>query len=80
MRRSLVIAPLPALALAAPAAAAGNPWLSARVLDIANQGGEDEFPSNTLYAFKRSVDGVMTARPVAFEKVLRSHRAPEVCG
>ena len=25
------------------------------MLNIAHQGGEDEFPSNTLYAFKRSV-------------------------
>jgi glycerophosphoryl diester phosphodiesterase len=55
MRRSLLIAPLLALALAGPAAAADNPWLAKRVLNIAHQGGEDEFPSNTLYAFKRSV-------------------------
>ena len=26
------------------------------------------------------VDGVMTARPVAFEQVLRAHPAPETCG
>jgi glycerophosphoryl diester phosphodiesterase len=45
-----------ALALLLPAAAdAQNPWLEQRVLNIAHQGGEDEFPSNTLYAFKRSV-------------------------
>ena len=45
-----------ALALLLPAAAdAQNPWLDERVLNIAHQGGEDEFPSNTLYAFKRSV-------------------------
>jgi glycerophosphoryl diester phosphodiesterase len=45
-----------ALALLLPAAAdAQNPWLEQRVLTIAHQGGEDEFPSNTLYAFKRSV-------------------------
>ena len=45
-----------ALALVVPAAAqAQNPWLEQRVLNIAHQGGEDEFPSNTLYAFKRSV-------------------------
>ena len=31
-----------------------NPWLERRVLNIAHQGGEDEFPSNTLYAFKRA--------------------------
>jgi glycerophosphoryl diester phosphodiesterase len=45
-----------ALALApAAAAAAKNPWLTPRPLTIAHQGGEDEFPSNTLYAFKRAV-------------------------
>jgi glycerophosphoryl diester phosphodiesterase len=45
-----------AVALILPAAApAQNPWLAKRVLNIAHQGGEDEFPSNTLYAFKRSV-------------------------
>jgi glycerophosphoryl diester phosphodiesterase len=44
-----------ALVLPAAASAADNPWLGKRVLNIAHQGGEDEFPSNTLYAFKRSV-------------------------
>ena len=44
-----------ALVPAAPAAAQGNPWLERRVLNIAHQGGEDEFPSNTMYAFKRAV-------------------------
>ncbi len=42
-----------AAALAPAPAAAANPWLERRVLTIAHQGGEDEFPSNTLYAFKR---------------------------
>ena len=56
MRALLPIAPLLVLAVAAPAAEAQNPWLSERVLNIAHQGGEDEFPSNTLYAFKRSVE------------------------
>src|SRR5919112_1720545 len=43
-------------ALVIPAAArAQNPWLGKRVLNVAHQGGEDEFPSKTLYAFKRSV-------------------------
>jgi glycerophosphoryl diester phosphodiesterase len=55
MRCSLLIVSVLALALAAPATAADNPWLAERVLNIAHQGGEDEFPSNTLYAFKRSV-------------------------
>jgi glycerophosphoryl diester phosphodiesterase len=56
--RAMRIALLSALAAALilPAAAqAQNPWLDKRVLNIAHQGGEDEFPSNTLYAFKRSV-------------------------
>ncbi len=41
---------------AVPASAAGtaNPWLKRRVLNIAHQGGEDEFPSNTLYAFRKA--------------------------
>jgi glycerophosphoryl diester phosphodiesterase len=55
MRFSLLLAPLLLSVAAAPAAAADNPWLAKRVLNIAHQGGEDEFPSNTLYAFKRSV-------------------------
>jgi glycerophosphoryl diester phosphodiesterase len=108
MRVPLLLATPTAALVAAPAAQAQNPWLDERVLDIAHQGGEDEFPSNTLHAFKRSVhaagyawhmwlsndgesrrtwrtlldhcvDGVMTARPVAFERVLRNHRAPEAC-
>jgi len=41
---------------AAPApAGTTNPWLERRVLNIAHQGGEDEFPSNTLYAFKKAI-------------------------
>ena len=43
------------LAAAAPAAAAVNPWLDRRPLNIAHQGGEDEFPSNTMYAFRKSL-------------------------
>jgi glycerophosphoryl diester phosphodiesterase len=41
------------LVFAAPAPAA-NPWLGRPVLNIAHQGGEDQFPSNTLYAFKKA--------------------------
>jgi glycerophosphoryl diester phosphodiesterase len=51
----LVAALLLALLIPAAPAAAQNPWLGKRVLNIAHQGGEDEFPSNTLYAFKRAV-------------------------
>jgi glycerophosphoryl diester phosphodiesterase len=40
---------------ASPASAqTTNPWLKRRVLNIAHQGGEDEFPSNTLYAFRKA--------------------------
>jgi glycerophosphoryl diester phosphodiesterase len=45
------------LAQATPAPAqAANPWLERRVLNISHQGGEIEAPSNTLYAFKTSVE------------------------
>jgi glycerophosphoryl diester phosphodiesterase len=54
MRRlalALLVLPL----MAAPAWAA-NPWIEKRApLNIAHQGGEDEFPSNTLYAFHRAL-------------------------
>jgi glycerophosphoryl diester phosphodiesterase len=43
------------LLLSAAPASAQNPWLQRRVLNIAHQGGEAEFPSNTMYAFKHSV-------------------------
>jgi glycerophosphoryl diester phosphodiesterase len=53
--RAALLAAL-ALAAAAPAAAAAtNPWIEKTPLDIAHQGGEDEFPSATMYAFKRSL-------------------------
>jgi glycerophosphoryl diester phosphodiesterase len=57
MRLALLSALTLALMLpaAAEARAADNPWLDKRVLNIAHQGGEDEFPSNTMYAFKRAV-------------------------
>jgi glycerophosphoryl diester phosphodiesterase len=45
-----------ALFVAVPAAsAATNPWLERQPLNIAHQGGEDEFPSNTMYAFRSSL-------------------------
>lgn len=54
---------LPLLALAAalvavaalPASAAARNWRSTPPLNIAHQGGEDEFPSNTMYAFKKAL-------------------------
>ena len=45
-----------ALALApAAAAAAQNPWLGDPVMNMAHQGGEDERPSNTMYAFRKAI-------------------------
>ena len=43
--------------LAVPAAAAAGPtdWMALRTLNIAHQGGEDEAPSNTMYALKRAM-------------------------
>jgi glycerophosphoryl diester phosphodiesterase len=57
MSRALpTVLSLLALAAAAPAAgAATNPWLEKQPLNIAHQGGEDEFPSNTMYAFEKSL-------------------------
>jgi glycerophosphoryl diester phosphodiesterase len=52
------LAALAAATLVAPvsAGAAANPWIeTARPLNIAHQGGEDEFPSNTMYAFRRAL-------------------------
>jgi glycerophosphoryl diester phosphodiesterase len=43
------------LVFAAPAAAA-NPWLERKPLNIAHQGGEDEFPSNTFFAYKNALE------------------------
>ncbi|HLM51336.1 MAG TPA: glycerophosphodiester phosphodiesterase family protein [Solirubrobacteraceae bacterium] len=54
----LILLALAALGAALPATAAAqadNPWLQRRVLNIAHQGGEDEFPSNTLYAYRRAL-------------------------
>jgi glycerophosphoryl diester phosphodiesterase len=53
--RALLVAIAVILASAAPASAA-NPWLQKKVLNIAHQGGEDELPSNTMYAFERAIE------------------------
>lgn len=53
---AVLLVALAAVALAAPASAsAENPWLGEKVLNMAHQGGEDELPSNTLYAFREAV-------------------------
>ena len=54
MLRALLAAAIVILIAAAPASAA-NPWLGDRVMNMAHQGGEDEFPSNTMYAFRKAV-------------------------
>ena len=55
MRRLCLVLPLVFAAFAAPAQAA-NPWIEKRApLNIAHQGGEDELPSNTMYAFRKAL-------------------------
>ncbi len=53
MRLLLLVASL-TLLLAAPAAAA-NRWLGDGVMNMAHQGGEAEFPSNTMYSFRKAL-------------------------
>jgi glycerophosphoryl diester phosphodiesterase len=57
MRRALVCSLTAALALVPAASAqAANRWIEKdRPLNIAHQGGEDEFPSNTMYAFRKAL-------------------------
>jgi glycerophosphoryl diester phosphodiesterase len=56
---ALAAAALAATALLAPATAdaavSPNPWLDHRFLNIAHQGGEDEAPSDTIYALRSAV-------------------------
>jgi glycerophosphoryl diester phosphodiesterase len=54
-RLLLVIASVTLLTAPVADAASGNRWIKKRPLNIAHQGGEDEFPSNTMYAFKKAV-------------------------
>jgi glycerophosphoryl diester phosphodiesterase len=39
----------------APASASDTDWLALRTMNIAHQGGENEAPSNTMYAYERSL-------------------------
>src|SRR5947208_12695702 len=58
MSRRIAVIPAVLLLLAlaaAPARAARNAWRQVPTWNIAHQGGEDEFPSNTLYAFRRAL-------------------------
>src|SRR4051812_16078420 len=57
MRRSLLVSlVLGLLAATATSAQAANRWIEPKTpLNIAHQGGEDEFPSNTIYAFRKAL-------------------------
>jgi glycerophosphoryl diester phosphodiesterase len=55
--RALPLALVLLASLVFPATAGtGNPWLDKRTfINMAHQGGEDEFPSNTMYAFREAL-------------------------
>src|SRR6185436_13475108 len=58
VRRALLALIVAATVVAIPVASAqaANPWIQKkRPLNIAHQGGEDEFPSNTMYAFRKAL-------------------------
>ena len=58
MRRALLALTAAVVVAIVPASAAGaaNPWIKKnRPLNIAHQGGEDEFPSNTMFAFRNAL-------------------------
>jgi glycerophosphoryl diester phosphodiesterase len=57
MRRVLLVSlTLCLAAVPAVSAQAANRWIERKApLNIAHQGGEDEFPSNTMYAFRKAV-------------------------
>ena len=51
----LAIVAVTALVVAPGAAAGPTDWTKLRALNIAHQGGEDEAPSNTMYAYERAM-------------------------
>jgi glycerophosphoryl diester phosphodiesterase len=58
LMRSLLLAALVGGALACPALSTQveNRWIQTQApLNMAHQGGEDEFPSNTMYAFRKAL-------------------------
>ena len=57
MRRALFCSLTAALVLVpAASATAANRWIQKKApLNIAHQGGDDEFPSNTMYAFRKAL-------------------------
>lgn len=53
---ALAVATLAAVvAVSAPASASETDWTTLRTMNITHQGGEDEAPSNTMYALDRSM-------------------------
>ena len=60
MLRLLLAATAVLLLVAAAPASAANPWLGDRVMNMAHQGGEDELPSNTMYAFRTAIRAART--------------------
>ena len=58
LRLAAVTLALALLCVAAASAQDANRWIQNRApLNIAHQGGEDEFPSNTMYAFRKALAG-----------------------
>jgi glycerophosphoryl diester phosphodiesterase len=59
VRRALLCSLTAVVALVpAATASAANRWIEKKApLNIAHQGGEDEFPSNTMYAFRKALRG-----------------------
>jgi glycerophosphoryl diester phosphodiesterase len=51
----VLLAAVAALLLFAAPASAANRWLGDGVMNMAHQGGEDEFPSNTMYSFRKAL-------------------------
>ena len=55
LSKALVAALIVAALVPVAAAQAQNRWREPKAINIAHQGGEDEFPSNTLYAFREAM-------------------------
>lgn len=50
-----------------------NPWLSRRVLNYAHQGGAKEYPSSTLYAFRKAIENGADALELDVHRTLDGH-------
>ena len=54
--RTLIVTAMVTALLPVAAADAQNRWRESKAINIAHQGGEDEFPSNTMYAFHEAME------------------------